>query len=411
MKLHNDLKKLDTQIAEFYKLTARFMRGVINKHGLKVYKSEVSRLQDKVNRIKVKDDFPQLYIDNINSIIRIQNELVDFLTDIDYSMSTSEMWDKVAGQGAYKYLENMVRNSPWERRWSMSEVTQFRSYQQLSPYTQECQKAAVEWLPRIKEDILEFGKRQKYLTADFDFRIELNPPEGGSYSRWNSMTKVFTLGSYGFDFYPDNDGVRVDPSTAYALAFHEVIGHGGNQMHSEGLPMANSFTEEIASIIACKPVGEGIASNREYQSFRYLRDNMDRLRLTAEDVGIVVDFSELNHVSGCEVMLYSLAKERELREKGFDVYGYILELSKNPVLAKQVKLDFEQTIVHSWGQIGHVMGEFHYQKMMDHIRDVFGDKFIEENALLIHRATSTGCWSWEVYPRAVEYFIRVFLGE
>lgn len=402
------LKELDKRTAEFYKLSHRYLNNLANLYGKKVYKTELSNILGQADKITPETEFDDLVLRNIQSNLKLNNLTLDYLTDPNFALSVRNFFNKIAGKGSFEILEERVKSPPWEQRWKNAERTQERDYTRVSPFTEEAQTATKAWIPRIKKDILNYGKAEGLLPQDFDMTLLLLPPkEGEEWSNWNSATRVFSLGSYGFDFFHRNGkGVVAIPTKAYNVAFHEVLGHGTHQIHSRDMPLSTRFTEEVGGITPTKSITEGVAIKSEKRGYEFLRDRLDNLGITKEDVDILQTDNKLIDQARLEHMYYALTKDRELKEKGFDGYKHLLKLTQNLVIARGFKEDFKGSFGDMWRQIGHTLGPLHYRKMEDTIRTKFGEEYLERERKKANAATLTGVWSWEVYPDAVTYFIK-----
>jgi len=402
------LSELDKRTAEFYKLSHRYLKSLVNLYGRDVYKAELSDILKSADNITPETEFDELVLRNVQSNLKLNDLTLDYLADPNFSLSVREFFDKIAGEGSYSFLEERVKSPPWEQRWKNAERKQERDYTRVNSFTEEAQTAAKVWIPRIKEDILTYGKAEDLLPQDFDMTLLLLPPkEGAEWSSWNSATRVFSLGSYGFDFFHrDGEGIVALPTSSYNIAFHEVLGHGAHQIHSRDMPLSTRFTEEVGGITPTKSITEGVAITSEKRGYEFLRDRLDYLGITEEDVDILQIDNELIDQSRLEMMYYALVKDRELKEEGFDGYEHLLNLTQNPVIARGFKENFKVSFGDMWGQVGHILGPSHYGKMEDRIRAKFGVEYLEKERRKVNTAALTGVWSWEVYPDAVTYTLR-----
>ena len=251
------LRKLDENVGSFYSLSARYVNSLANLYGKQVYKENLDNLLQQSHKIEPESRFDELVLKNIKSNLILNDMVVDYLTDPGYSMCVKDFFNKLTGEGMFDYLEQKVRFPSWEKKWEYSKKREERDYARLNPFTDEAQKSAREWLPKIKNDVTEFGKKEGFLPEDFNMDILLLPPkEGTEWSSWNSKTGVFSLGSYGFEFFSKNGKVVAKPTRAYNIAFHEILGHGAHQIHSENMPCSLKFTEEIGFITPTKSITE-----------------------------------------------------------------------------------------------------------------------------------------------------------
>jgi len=402
------LIELDKRTVEFYKLIQGYFGGLSNLYGKERYKEELDGILDKSNEIIPETEFDDLVLRNIQSNLRLNDLTLDYLTNPSFELSVIDFFDKIAGNGVYGLLEERVKSPPWEKKWKYAERTRERNCTRVNRFTEEAQTAAKSWIPRIKEDILNYGKEEGLLPENFDMTLLLLPPkERSEWSSWSSVTRIFNLGSYGFDFFHrGKEGVVAIPTKAYGAAFHEVLGHGAHQIHSADMPLSTRFTEQIVGITPTKSITEGVAINSENRAYEFLRNRLDNLGITEEDAALLQIDDELQEQSRYEYMYYALLKDRELREKGFNAYEHLLNLTQNPVIARQFKENFKEGFESMWEQTGHTLGPLHYGKMEKTVREKFGKDYPERERKRFNAAALTGVWSWEVYPDAVAYILK-----
>ena len=403
--LNKQLANLDKKVGDFYKLSGRYFGSLINIYGRQIYKKELTNLLKESDNIKTESKFDELVLRNIQSNLNLNDMVIDYFTNPNFSLPVKDFFNKLSGEGTFEYLEEMVKSPPWNKRWQQLEKRQEKDYARINPFTEEAQKSAREWLPKIKKDILDFGKSEGYLPWDFDMSILLIPPKDGTeWSNWNPKTKVFNLGSYGFEFFPENGRVIAIPTEAYRVAFHEVLGHGAHQIHSEKMPYSLRFTEEVGSITPTKSITEGVAINAEKRCYNFLRQKLKELGLSEEDVALLEEGNDLAQQSNMEYMYYALIKDKEVKEKDFNSYEHIIRLTQNPIVAKIFKDDFKGSFIDVWRTIGHTLGPIHYQRMLNKVKQEAGKEYLCSKEF--HKTTLNGVWSWEVYPDAVSYMIR-----
>lgn len=401
-----ELKKLDKEVANFYKLTNLYFKGLSNLYGKRIYKSELARLLNSADKIKPESEFDSLILKNMHSNLRLNDLVIDFVSVLDFPNSVEQFCDELFGEGTWSYLEEKTKLQPWEMKWKYNVMYQARGFIRANPYTDEAKSAAKKWIPRIKKDILLYGKIKSYLTEDFNMSIFLLSPESGIGSSWNPSNNIFELSSYSFEFLKKEEKIIAVPTLAYLDAFHEVLGHAAHQIRSKNLARSLRLTGEISSISPTKSVIEGIAIHREEEGLSFLEKRLIEMELTQEDYELLKIRRELELQNQVERLYYTLIKEKELREKGFDGYKHLLRLTENPVIAESFKRDFKDTFIDVWGSIGHALGRRHYGLMEQKLKEKFGEDYLEKNERKVHEATLQGAWSWEIYPDAVCYFLR-----
>jgi len=398
------LKELDREVTEFYKLNERYCNSLENVYGKEVYKSKLKELLTKCDSINGDSEFDRLLLKNIHSNLSLNNLVIDYVTDYGFSLTSEKFIDAFAGAGVWNYLEENFKNAPWEQRWLIGERRQKLNQFRVNPSVDEAKDATKKWLPIIKNDVLNYGKSKSILPRDFDINLFLLFDEDNSY--WDSETNAVYLNYGSFEHFLDKGKVIVNPIWAYKTAFHEILGHAAHQINSRNLPSSLRFSSEIGTIIPTKSVTEGVAKNKDKECFAYIRKNLDNLGINEEAIQIVEVQNDLGNKAELESLYASLIKDKELREKGFDSYEYILDLTKNKIIADIIKNKFNHNFINKIVSIGHALGALHYNKMQEKITQEFGEKFLMENQKRIGSATLKGVWSWEVYPDAVSYFLR-----
>jgi len=101
------------------------------------------------------------------------------VSNINIKISHKDFFNKLSGEGTFEYLEERVKSPPWEIKWKHSEKKQEKNYSRVNPFAEEAQKSARKWLPKIKKDVLNFGKSKGYLPKSFDMNILLISPKEG----------------------------------------------------------------------------------------------------------------------------------------------------------------------------------------------------------------------------------------
>lgn len=170
------------------------------------------------------------------------------------------------------------------------------------------------------------------------------------------------------------------------------------------MPFSLRFTEEVGTITPTKTITEGVAINAEKRGYSFLRARQNDLGLKEEDISLLEEEDNLQQQTRMEQAYYALTNDREIREKNFDSYEHLLQLTRNPLLAREARDNFKGGFMARWRTIGHTMGPLHYQKMVDRVRTDLGAENIDTQEF--YRAALKGVWSHEIYPDAVSYMIK-----
>ncbi len=330
----------------------------------------------------------------------MQRALADFLPSD--SGSVQNVYDLAVGEGSYDALEIKIANYdfsiPWRFNRNLDEIRETL----VRTDTEEVQERIKETLPEMKEKVLGYAKKVGVLPEEFDFKMVKLPPFGSNRSNWNANLQRMEITDDGFLAKQIDGKITLEPSYAYIVLFHEVLGHALHDYHSKKLPLTLQLGGYAHRNIVSKPVAEGIAEHMEEQAQIFLRENMCQLMLTETDI----QRAELRRQSDTQRLLinifHAVVKEREFREKGFEVYQYVKTLTDNTVAARDLKekesFGFNSAILES--------GYFRGYDIVKEVKDSVVKKKFGEKLAKHPEAIMMGCWGWKTYPKFVEWYLE-----
>jgi hypothetical protein len=405
--LSKEFKKIDEKFFEFFKLSSIYFSYKSNLYSRKVYKENLKVIKKELNKLNAKNEFEELFLDNLNSNLKINDLIIDFFTDAEYPYSVKEMLDLTMGKGSFKYLEDHMKKVPYEKKLEYAQMETEINKIKVNKFTDDAKELTKNILPKIKQDILDYGIKQNYLPKNFDYTIFLLPPKENNkeISYWQTDKKILNLGSYGFYHILKDKKILIKPIKAYCAGFHELLGHGAHQIYSNNLPKTLQLTGDF-NLFSTKPVTEGIATYREIEAFNLLEKKYKELDTTDFDIKYEKLGLELKTQSRIENIYFGLTKDREQKEKNFDGYKEILKLTNNYFWADWFKNNSKNRFLHVYNTLGYVFGLKKYNEMLQSIEQKYGKTYFEKNKKKINIIAMKGVWSWETYPKAVEYFLE-----
>ncbi len=404
-ELSPDAQRIDDSLDQLGLKWGYFTSATGNKHGYQVVLSDIGRLREELGKIRSSSHFEELWYKNAIQQLDVM-EVLAHQYHGKPKMPVTALIDFACGPGTYKLIEESFINYDHEEEWNVSTAETENQRNLLPSNTRKAQVKIEEVAPNVTNDVLQLGIEEGYLPADFELKFELSLP--GTYGRsyWNPEKKMFFLG---YDYFKchdkgDSDNIYVNPAAAYAVAFHEILGHASHQSHSESMPRSLRASKNTSRLVPSVVISEGLAWNRERTVFEWLRNRHEHLGLELEDIDLEErDFErKYHHIN--QFIILGILKEREYFE-GLDIRNYIRKLEDNERTVFRFSDPTGSGFRAEACSIERAMFEICYAAGCRAVGRINKD-FSDEDEKKFRTAQSTGHWGWQTYPDAIEYFLE-----
>jgi len=188
----------------------------------------------------------------------------------------------------------------------------------------------------------------------------------------------------------------------YKLAIHEALGHGLHQKRSETLPHSITYKGFQKYNLSSLAHTEGIACDREYSSISYLSQHAREMHLSEKEIDLVHKFYELGLGLQVVASYKSLLDGGLLQNVGDGVSDKLSDICKGYEECTGKKMPYLPAY-DAMRELAYFIG----YKSISEIKSQFKDT----NTIEIDQALTTGVWSIDVLPKAVNYFLNDMNGE
>jgi hypothetical protein len=405
-ELSPDAQRIDSDFVRLSRYWSRFYYRTGNDYGFKLITEEADRLIEELSKLQPGTAFEYLWKENILQQLGVQAILARHF----YSkpeLPTIDIIEAACGPGAYQIIEDGFTKFDHRTFWEKLERDEERDELRVPTNTSAAQKLIEPYAPKIKEEILRTGIEQGYLPDDFTFEVDLSLP--GTYSRayWNPELGRFFLGYETFECFKEGGEIRVNPVSAYATAFHEMLGHASQQVNSENLPGSLRVTRRMAFNIPSRVILEGLAMQRELPAYIWLHENKERLGLNEQDIASAEQYFQINKGLAKIGVTLGILQERKKWE-GLDLEKYLSALTDNP----RKIWNFSEPVLSGFAGPNNqpypfniAIFELCYPAGFEAVEKT-RKSFYGADEKKLNKALATGLWGWKTYPKAVEYFLK-----
>lgn len=404
--LSPELKEIDKEVFEFQRLFGVYLNDSHNPYAYRFIKERISALRKKTDSIKPSSRFEEFVLEHVAHGLEVQDKTSSFIMDTDSGYSTPQIVDIIHGDGMYGLLEDKVRNYDGKGMWQFHMLESESMLNSIDVDREKPQEEIRKLIPGIKKDILSYAVRHGFLPEGFDFEIEKIPANSKSdRSNWRHALKRVELGNGIFSCESVDGKIRINAASAYSAMFHEVIGHAAHQFYSQNMPLTLQFEGFNAINLVSGAVTEGLAVDRQNLSIPYLKENAERLGLNESD--IEKESTCLLLAIPSFSLIHSFMKEREIREKGFDVLEYARNLSLGSraswFYTEKPDLNFLQALLN---EMKYFSGDALMKSARKRLSDKLGEDFMRDKEKKVNQAMSTGKWSWKAYSKFLDYALK-----
>ena len=409
LTINKELEKLSNDIFEFNKVFADYSGVTFNTHAYNIVKKGIEELKKKAQSLPqtaAKSDFEKFVLRHIKSCLEVQEIYADYFSNPQTKHTIKEMIDKMLGDGTYDYAEKTVKDLPFRDQWEKIHSIKHLRLNIVRNDTPEARSLIEGMIPDFKKEMLTLGKQLGFIPQEYDFEFVLLPPFGNARSNFRIEVNRLELNPFSFVCLKEGNRYRIQPARAYLETAHELLGHGGHNQFSLQMPKCLQLGGMNIANLASKPIAEGLALDRENWGVEYLKKIKEKIKLDDEELKSVLIDNDIRVSESTWYPYYTVLKERELVEEGFNAKEYMREKGFPFYFYRDTRWLPQMHITQAVIELAYISGLKHLKNTRKRIKEELGEQFVTQNEALINKALATGNWAWDVYSDFVLWYLK-----
>lgn len=377
---------VQSAVDEFDELERRnnlYIQDTLNDFGYRKLFEQAESVENALESTETETEFEELVVRDMEYSLEATTEFADFLRR-DSDFQTDEMFNLLYGDGAFANLRDEALSYDEEANYKARELADQLTFDNPWKYEFKIKEIAHD----ISDKIEEWSKKKGLMPKDFDFEIQMLPQGTDQRANWRGPIKQMNVPVKGGVYVIRNgdEEPQYDATNAIFTQFHELVGHGVHQQNSKTISFPQ-YTEGPTYRPSSNAHCEGVAQHREQIAEDFIEAKGDELPIL--DIGM------------------HLRKESEENRDTRSLYTrFILEMQNRDEIsdeeaenmaAEAYKPEVAEKVLQGPAMpIFKAFKEGSYSAGLKLMEDVDADNQPSN-------AVTTGQWSPEVFPEAVEY--------
>lgn len=375
------LRDVVREFEEFEKRTDLFIQDTLNDFGYRKLQDKAGEVESSLESVKPDTEYGELVRDDILYNLRANTELADFLRR-DSNLQVDEMFDLLYGDGAFEKLVEEANSYDEEAHYRARELYDQLTLDDPWKFEEEIEPKAHEITDRVER----WAKQEGLMPEDFEFETQTIPRGSPQRANWRGEINQMNIPiESGFYVIRNGGGLEFDATNSIFSQFHELVGHGVHQYNSRTVEYPQ-FTEKTSYRPSSMAHSEGVSQHREQHARQFIQENNDELPVT--DIGM-----ELRNMS---------ENNRDLRK----LYAHFVYemLDRDEIDSEEAEAKIGEVFKPEVAEVVLDNREFSTFEAFQEGSYSSGMKLMEEVGAESRptHALTTGQWSPEVFPRAVE---------
>lgn len=382
-ELSSEVEELVNQLETVGRRTEVFLNNTVNPVGYKSLIEDVEEVSGDLSQVEPETEYEELVLDEIECRIESIEGYASFITG-ESDLEVPEAIDKVHGEGTYERLKKDTLNRDFESEYEASWVGFNR--ETVDPRRDDVGFDLDSELDFIKDIVDEYARDRGIFGQNFSYDVISIPASRKQRASWHGSQNEAKISKDYFQILREEEGLVLDASNVIRTYFHEILGHGVHQTNSEVLHFPKFNSRPMRSPSTQSHI-EGIAQMRDREAIEFMEEYSDILPVTEE--GILLAEHNVNSSKMARQVMPRLLKERERRGE-IDSAKEVLEEAYPEMIAESSIANAEMPLTAAFKEASYSGG----RELMERV-DYDAKDTVD---------ITTGTWSPEILPRAIEFF-------
>jgi hypothetical protein len=400
-----ELLELDKDIFnanKAYGMALTSLNNLPNLHAAKEFIKFVQILKARLQEIQTNDEFEQLFIENSLQNLEAQRAYLQYFTTSDKE-NIDEIISLILGTNALNILKTNCKNFDYKSFWEYYLSYQEYTYRQVPSDDESLREIFKQILRDLKVDLISYAREHFNFPKDYDFELVLGQP----YSQrtyFQPTIRRMEISPSSFFVFKENNKVKINVCSIISSLFHEIIGHGRQEVNSRDLPESLQDNSINTSVPPLHIHSEGVAQITKNEAMNFMRIHKEKYNIEDDYIKQI----ELSIISDSSINLqifYQYLKLKKIENTNLNIEEDFKKLIDNHGLF----ILYDATDQSPLGCIKnstYPIGLVHINAILDELKEKLGEKVFIENHSLINQAISIGLWHFRILPKFVKFFLK-----
>lgn len=407
--MHNiknkELMKLDQDIFnanKVYGMALNSLGKLPNLYAAKEFIDLAEKLKKRLKKIKTKNEFQNLLIENSLYNLDSQRAYLEYFTT-GKKENIDELMVKVLGEKALKIIKENAKNFDYKGFWEYYLSYQEYTYRQIPSDDESLRDTFKKTLRDLKKDLLEYAVEHFNFPKDYEFDLVLGQPYSQRTSFQPTLRRM-EISPSSFFVFKENDKVEINVCTIIDALFHEIIGHARQELNSRALPLTLQDNSINVSVPPLHIHSEGVAQITKNHAIEFMEKHKKKYNIKDDYVKQI----KLSFVSDSSINLriyYEYLRLKNLEDKKLDFEREFKKVVNNHGLFILYLTSPDSPLICIKNST-YPIGLVYITEILEQLKKDLGKKEFEKNHSLINQAISVGVWNFRVLPKFLKFFLR-----
>ena len=400
-----ELRLIDEEVFKLnkrYAMAVSSLRGFPNIYAAKEIMEKIRDLKSKIEKVKTKDKFETLLIENILKNFESQQVDLEYFTTRKKE-NIDSVFEKILGERSLEIIKDNIKTFDYKVLWEFYISYEDYTYRQL-PYDDESLREKFkEILANLKIDVLHYAEKYFNLPKDYEFDLILGQPYSER-TYFNPTTKRMEISPVAFFAFKNENKIKINICAVIMELFHELLGHGRHEFNSRPLPLILQDNSISTALYPTHIHAEGIAQIAKNEAIDFMKKYKEKYQIEDDYIKqreLYIKTEKQNSFWA----YYQYLQLKNLEDSSLNIEKEFFKLTNNYGLYLLYS-NSPQSSLSCIRNATYPIGQYYLNLLLDNIKKEFGESYFQRNHALINQAISTGVWHFKVLPKFVKLFLK-----
>ncbi|MBD3253076.1 hypothetical protein GF386_05055 [Candidatus Pacearchaeota archaeon] len=399
-----ELEKLDRDMFsanKIYGMALNSLGKLPNIHAVSEFVKIAESLKERLKKSKTDDEFEKLFIENSLYNLEAQRAYLEYFTT-GKKENVDELMKLILGENSLEIIKQRAKEFDYKGFWEYYLSYQEYTYRQIPSDDESLRPKFKEILEELKKDLLKYAVEHFNFPENYDFELVLGQPYSQRTSFHPTLRRM-EISPSSFFVFKENE-VKINVCTIIDSMFHEIIGHGRQELNSRNLPQTLQDNSINVSVPPLHIHSEGIAQITKNYAIDFMKKHKEKYNIQDD----YIKQMELSFILDSSINLrifYEYLKLKNLEKKNFNIEEEFKKIIDNHGLYILYETSFDSPLT-CIKNATYTTGLAYITEILEDLKKEIGEEKFQENHSLINQAISVGVWNFRILPRFLRAYLR-----